>query len=105
LVENPEAHLHPRGQAILGRLCALCAAGGAQVLVETHSDHVLNAIRVAVKRDELASDSVILQFFTRKDGVLQPNLDTLWVEEDGMIPSWPPGFFDEWDQALDELLE
>lgn len=104
LVENPEAHLHPSGQAVLGRLCALCAAGGAQVFVETHSDHVLNAVRLAVKRKELAADAVILQFFTRRGDGLQPILDTLTVEEDGMIPSWPPGFFDEWDRALHELL-
>ncbi len=104
LIENPEAHLHPRGQALLGRLCALCAAGGVQVFVETHSDHVLNAVRLCVKRGELSSDSVLFQFFTRTAGVLQPHLDTLTVTEDGMVPRWPDGFFDEWDRALNELL-
>jgi predicted ATPase len=104
LVENPEAHLHPTGQAVLGRLCALAAACGAQVIVETHSDHVLNAVRLAVKRSELASSDVLLHFFTRTEGVLQPELTTLPVAPDGMIPAWPRGFFDQWDQALDELL-
>lgn len=104
LVENPEAHLHPRGQAVLGRLCALAAAGGAQVIVETHSDHVLNAVRLAVKRADIPATHVALQFFTRTAGVLQPTLTTLPIEADGMIPAWPPGFFDQWDEALDELL-
>ncbi|TOF00700.1 hypothetical protein CGJ31_23900, partial [Vibrio parahaemolyticus] len=39
IIENPEAHLHPRGQSYLGRLIALAAQAGVQVIVETHSDH------------------------------------------------------------------
>jgi len=104
LIENPEAHLHPRGQAIVGRLCALAAAGGAQVVVETHSDHVLNAVRLAVKRQELRADDVLLHFLGRAPGVLQPTLDTLEVTSEGMIGEWPKGFFDEIDRALGELL-
>ena len=48
LLENPEAHIHPRGQAALGTLISLAASGGTQVLLETHSDHVLNGIRLAL---------------------------------------------------------
>lgn len=105
LVENPEAHLHPRGQALLGRLCALAAAGGAQVIVESHSDHVLNAIRLCVKRDELAAENAIMHFFDRERGVLQPRISTVEVSPDGMIDSWPKGFFDQWDDAIEELLD
>jgi hypothetical protein len=47
MVENPEAHLHPAGQSKLGRFLAMVAGAGAQVIVETHSDHVLNGIRLA----------------------------------------------------------
>jgi predicted ATPase len=104
LLENPEGHLHPRGQALLGRLCALAAAGGAQVVVETHSDHVLNAVRLAVKRGELDSGSVLLHYLSRNEGALEPILETLEVDGDGMVASWPSGFFDEIDRALDELL-
>ncbi|OWO73087.1 hypothetical protein B2J67_15355, partial [Vibrio cholerae] len=41
-----EAHLHPRGQSYLGRLIALAAEAGVQVVVETHSDHIINGIRL-----------------------------------------------------------
>lgn len=105
LIENPEAHLHPHGQAVLGRLCAMAVAGGAQVVLETHSDHVLNAVRLAVKREELAADAVTLHFFERVDRVLQPGITTLEIGQDGMIPRWPRGFFDEWDRAVGELLD
>jgi hypothetical protein len=49
LIENPEVHLHPAGQAHVGAFLAEVAASGVQVIVETHSDHVLNGIRRAVK--------------------------------------------------------
>ena len=45
LIENPEVHLHPAGQAMMGRFLAQVAAAGIQVLIETHSDHILNGIR------------------------------------------------------------
>lgn len=105
LVENPEAHLHPAGQAAMGRMCAMAASGGAQVVVETHSDHVLNAVRLSVKRDDLDHEAVKLHFFSREAGVLQPGLTTIDVSPDGMLPAWPRGFFDQWDRALDELLD
>ncbi len=105
VIENPEAHLHPAGQAVLGRLCAMAAAFGAQVVVETHSDHVLNAVRLCVKRSELPSDAVAIHFFSRAEGVLQPDLAMLEMSSDGMLPAWPSGFFDEWDRALGELLD
>ena len=50
LIENPEVHLHPAGQAAMGEFLAEVATTSAQVIVETHSDHVLNGIRRAVKK-------------------------------------------------------
>lgn len=112
LVENPEAHLHPRGQVVLGDLLSRAAAGGVQVLVETHSDHVLNGTRLAVHRGSIEPDGVRLHYFQRATSrpamqgeaasteVLTPRID-----RNGRIDSWPEGFFDEWSRSLDELLE
>ena len=49
IVENPEAHLHPKAQSCIGEFLARVAAGGSQVFVETHSEHVLNGMRRMVK--------------------------------------------------------
>jgi predicted ATPase len=60
IIENPESHIHPRGQAELGKLIAKVAMNDVQVIIETHSDHILNGIRVAVKENEISKDKVAL---------------------------------------------
>lgn len=104
LLENPEAHLHPQGQAALGRLLAQCAADGVQIVVETHSDHVLNGIRVAVKNKLVEADNVALHYFTRNPETGETTIDSPQLLPDGQLMDWPLGFFDQWDRSLDELL-
>lgn len=105
LLENPEAHIHPKGQRMLGELLAAAGAGGVQVIVETHSDHVMNGIRVAVKKGRLEPEHTRFFYFYKDMGdsyrhkVVCPVLD-----ENGRLNEWPEGFFDEWDNALLELL-
>lgn len=104
IVENPEVHLHPKAQQDIGELLALAASSGVQVIVETHSDHVLNGIRLAVKRrDSVQPSQIKIHFFSRNpDGtsqLLSPKIDA-----DGRLDSWPEGFFDQFDQALASLL-
>lgn len=106
IIENPESHLHPAGQALMGRLCAIAASNGVQLIVESHSDHFLNSIRVAVKKKVIMPNEVKLFFLQRNihrpthaSEVLSPNID-----ENGRINCWPDGFFDQWDKELYELL-
>lgn len=58
LIENPEVHLHPAGQALMGQFLADVAVAGVQVIVETHSDHVLNGIRRLVKENKIMPEQV-----------------------------------------------
>lgn len=106
LIENPEAHLHPRGQARMGELLALGASAGLQIVVETHSDHVLNGVRVAVHGGRLAPEEVRIHFFERAEGGerVAHRISSPRMDRDGRIDQWPSGFFDEWDTALDKLL-
>lgn len=101
IVENPEAHLHPKGQLRIGKLLALAAHNGVQVIVETHSDHLLNGIRLAVKENAISKDEVKLAFFSANGNNIdeQPSIDS-----DGRITNWPQDFFDTWEYSLMELL-
>ena len=107
LVENPEAHLHPRGQAKMGELLALAASCGIQVVIETHSDHVLNGIRLAVHGGKIKPENVQLHYFQRqeKQGQAFTKVVSPRIYRDGTIDRWPDGFFDEWERSLDALLE
>lgn len=102
IVENPEAHLHPRGQALMGHFLARAASCGVQVIIETHSDHVLNGIRVAVKQGAIAHGNVQINFFHQQDGT--SCVSTPHIDKDGHLDLWPENFFDEWDKQLSELL-
>lgn len=96
LVENPEAHLHPAGQSMIGGFLAQVAADGVQILIETHSDHVLNGIRVAVAdgRAACSSDQTVVHFF-RADDDDGPILQSMELNRTGQLSAWPAGFFDQ----------
>ncbi|MGW8361953.1 AAA family ATPase [Streptomyces wedmorensis] len=98
LVENPEAHLHPAGQSRLGNFLARVAGSGVQVVLETHSDHVLNGARLAVAQDQLlASEDVIVHYFD------DSGVQSIEVNEQGELDHWPGGFFDQIETDLGRL--
>ena len=97
IVENPEAHLHPRAQSEIGKFLVRVAASGVQTIVETHSDHVLNGVRVAVAAEQLLSaDDVTIHFF----GAAGEEVTNITLNDNGSLSVWPSGFF---DQAVDDL--
>jgi predicted ATPase len=63
LIENPEAHLHPRGQSKLAELMALAAQNGIQIIIETHSDHIFNGIRKAIASKKIDRENVSIHYF------------------------------------------
>lgn len=107
LLENPEAHLHPRGQSMMGELMARAASAGVQVIVETHSDHIMNGIRVAARKKLIDPDSVAFHFFHRDETSSKyqdVRISTPKLDGNGRLDKWPEFFFDEWDRSLDDLM-
>lgn len=104
LIENPEVHLHPAGQAAMGEFLSEVAAAGVQVVIETHSDHILNGIRRAVKGGMPASGDVALHFFRPRledrDQQGGAQVESPVMDADGNIDSWPDGFFDQFDRDM-----
>ncbi len=112
VIENPESHIHPRGQAELGKLISLAAATGAQIFVETHSDHILNGIRVSVKENStdmekgISKDKVNVIYFdkitTRKEQYT--SLKEIEIDKNGTLSEYPKFFIDEWSNLLSKLI-
>jgi len=108
LIENPEAHLHPSGQTKMGEMLARAASCGVQIIVETHSDHLLNGIRIAVKEKKLPHTDVKCFFFKsgKWDGISEEpvTVENIEIDEHGMVDYWPDGFFDETEKSLQRLI-
>jgi predicted ATPase len=75
------------------------------LVIETHSDHILNGIRLAVKGTRLCPEDVTPHFFTRSVKTGYSAVPTPSVQPDGRLSNWPKGFFDQWDKSLDALLD
>ncbi|QQT33066.1 DUF3696 domain-containing protein [Sphingobacterium multivorum] len=106
IVENPEAHLHPKGQAEMGKFLALAAEAGIQIIIETHSDHILNGIRIAVKEEKVSNETVGVIFVGSYEdkGVLKVAVQEPTIDSDGRIEDWPKDFFDTWEYSMMSLL-
>jgi len=96
LVENPEAHLHPAGQSRMGVFLAWLAGHGVQVVVETHSDHVLNGIRRAIGEHGFLSHGEAIIHFFESDADDSCMTTPLRFTPSGGVSDWPPGFFDQY---------
>jgi len=102
MIENPEAHMHPRGQTRLGQLAARAAAAGVQVIVETHSDHFMDGARIDVRNGILKPEDASFHYFERDRNAVRainPSIDA-----EGRLDSWPAGFFDQHDENVVQLL-
>lgn len=96
IVENPEAHLHPAGQSKIGAFLARLAASGVQVVLETHSDHVLNGIRRAIgEQGVLDADHALAHFFDAESEA-EPTITALRFTRAGGMSEWPRRFFDQY---------
>jgi predicted ATPase len=106
VIENPESHIHPRGQAELGRLIALAAQNGAQLFIETHSDHILNGIRVAVKEKNIDKDNVNILFFDKITTEFEQysEITSIRIDKNGTLSFYPENFLDEWTYQLSKLV-
>ena len=92
LLQQPEVHLHPRAQAALGSLFCQIADRGRQLVVETHSDHLLDRVRMDVRDSEgkLKPDDVSILFFER--GNLDVRIHSLRLDGEGNVLNAPPGY-------------
>ncbi|MEM5567155.1 AAA family ATPase [Psychroserpens sp. AS72] len=92
IFENPEAHLHPKAQSRLTHLFTRLASNKVQLFVESHSEHILNGLRVAIADENniIKKDMVSSYFFGENFKV-----DKLEIDIKGFVGNWPKDFFDQ----------
>ncbi len=106
LIENPESHLHPKGQSAIGRLMAIAAQNGVQIFCESHSDHIINGIRVTVKDGLLDKDKLAIYYFDRNpnDDEHRSRVSEIFIDKNGTLSEYPEGLLDEWSNLLSKLI-
>ena len=108
IIENPEAHLHPAGQSELAKLITVVASNGVQVIIETHSDHIISGIQLACKAYEkdqtngISREDVALYYFSN-DSSNRLHIDPIKIEETGVLEHQPKGFFDQAEKDMFQL--
>lgn len=104
VIENPEAHLHPGAQAALTEhLMKIVNEKSLQMVIETHSDHIINTCLVEIKKGDVSRDNVSLLFFTRgEEGIC--GVQRLEISEQGRVMDAPEDFFDQIDKSLEYLV-
>lgn len=108
IIENPEAHLHPHGQSELARLISKAASFGVQVIVETHSDHIINGIQIACKEHgedgEKGIDNNLVRLYSFYSKVKHVSkMEEVIIKADGLLESQPKGFFDQAENDMYKL--
>ena len=105
IIENPEAHLHAKAQSNMGYFIAQMAASGVQIIVETHSEHIVNGIRrFVVKQDSsLSANQVSIYFFQKKNNTSYPL--NISIDDWGNLSDFPVDFFDQVRQDMKEIME
>lgn len=105
VVENPEIHLHPKAVSRLVEFFTFLAKNGIQVILETHSDTLINKTRYLVYKKEINADSVVIYY---KDNI-DSGFEQVFINDSGYFANknrekkaFPQGFL---DVGLAELME
>ncbi len=105
IIENPEAHLHPRAQSrIMEFLIKQSIDKDLQLIVETHSDHVVNGLRISMKKDALKASDGIIQHFAYTSESDSPKITPITSDSEGNLSEYPDDFMDEWTAQMMQLI-
>ncbi len=106
LVEQPELHLHPAAQQQLADFLLAMIASGRQLIVETHSDHMITRLRRRIVEDEAdrLRDRVGFVYVTRSDDTGETEYREVAANEYGGFADWPHGFFEQGQQEAAALI-
>ena len=105
IVENPEAHLHPGAQSrIMEFLINQSLKKDLQLIIETHSDHVVNGMRISMKKGTLKPSDSVIQHFAYSEETTDPVITRITSDANGNLSDYPEDFQDEWTAQMLELV-
>ncbi|EFV2049876.1 DUF3696 domain-containing protein [Salmonella enterica] len=102
IVENPEVHLHPAAQSNLIKILCALSKTGVQVIIETHSDHIINGVRVYAKDNQFNESDNVIYSLTEHKGIR--SVKEIHIDEDGNLTALDEGFFDQITKDLMRLF-
>ena len=103
LLQQPEVHLHPRGQAELASLFVQAfRQSGNRFLVETHSDYIIDRVRISVRKGLLKPDDVSVLYFEPEGSAVA--IHNMTLDEHGNLLDAPRGYRDFFIKETDKLL-
>lgn len=97
IIENPEIHLHPKAQALLGTFFSFIANAGIQLIIETHSEHLMHKLCFEVFEKNITPNDVVIYY---KSEIIKPFEKILiaqngaYTNNDAKPINFPEGFFD-----------
>ncbi len=103
IVENPEVHLHPSAQSNLIKILCELSKTGVQVIIETHSDHIINGVRVFAKESNFNEEGNIINSVTI-DNHGERSVKEIKIDNDGNLSALDTGFFDQINKDLMRLF-
>ena len=105
LFQQPEVHLHPSAQAALGSLFCATAANGRQLVIETHSDYIVDRILLDVrdKRTMLKPDDISILYFDRED--LDVTIHSIRIDDEGNVIDPPDGYRSFFRDELKRVID
>lgn len=103
IIENPEIHLHPKAQSNLTDFFVFISNTNRQIIIETHSDHIFNGIRVAVAQEKLKKEDYTINYLSLDENKCT-KIDNIEVSKRGRILNAPEGLFDQFEIDLDKML-
>ena len=103
LLQQPEVHLHPRGQAQLASLFIEAhKKNGSRFLIETHSDYIVDRVRISVRKRLLQPEDVSILYFEPNGNAV--TIHNLTLDEEGNLQNAPAGYRDFFLTETDRLL-
>lgn len=104
LIENPEVHLHPKLQSLFVDLCVFILENNRKIVIETHSEHIINRIRYKIKENPSLLEKVNILFFEKNESndIVYTDIE---ISKEGRLSHWPKDFFDQTYKDLLGLID